>query len=212
MNFIWYGIYLEYLDAAGKAISLPAGPILAATKDPDIALEDLKALLWIESDTVKWENIIASPPTIFGVPLYPWPTEVDVTMPEGASSVRVMLCGPGAFGKVDFGPSLVPGIILTVVMQYALPIYFIYSGKGINENGSLWGFFKANPGVLLKIILVVYSSVKDRLNPTSANDAAALGSIENLLASIVEEVIILIAKGALPKITEWAAKKGKAIR
>lgn len=207
MNFIWYGIYLEYLDAAGKPISLPAGPFLAATKDPDIAMEDLKALLWIESDTVKWENIIASPPTIFGVSLYPVPTEVDVTMPEGASSVRVMLCGPGAFGKVDFGPSLVPGIILTVVMQYALPLYFIYSGKGINEDGSLWGFFKANPGVLLKVILVVYSSVKDRLNPTSANDAAALGSIESLLASIVEEVIILIAKGALPKITEWAAKK-----
>lgn len=210
-NFIWYGIYLEYLDASGKPLSNSSlGSLftsIVAGNHPEVTWDDFKELTWLESDTVKWVNIIASPPTIFGVPIYPWPTEVNVTMPEGASSVRVMLCGPGYGGKVDHGGSLIVGCILTLIMQYALPGYFIYSGKGINEDGTLWGFFKANPGVLLKVLVVVYSALNAKFNQSSAHNAALYGSIEALLAATVEEVIILISKGALPKITEWAAKK-----
>lgn len=210
-NFIWYGLYLEYLDASGKALSIPAlGSLFAsivAGQHPDVTWNEFRELTWLESDTVKWENIIASPPTIFGVPLPPWPTEIDVTMPEGASSVRVMLCGPGRGGKVDHDGSLIAGFVLTLVMQYALPGYFIWSGKGINEDGDLWGYFKANPGVALKVLAVVYNALSTKLNQSSAHNAALYGSIEALLATAVEEVIVLITKGALPKLTEWAAKK-----
>ena len=205
MNFIWYGIYLEYLDAAGKAISIPT-PSFLLTPTAEVAEEDLKALLWLESDTVKWEDLITSPPTIFGVPLYPFPTEIDVTMPEGASSVRVMLCGPGYGGKLDFSPSVVPGLIMTLIFQYALPTYFLMSAKGIDEDVSLWEVFKSK-AVIVKIILTAHLVVKKWINPTSVHNAALYGSMESLLASMTEEIIILIARGGLPPLTEWVGKK-----
>jgi hypothetical protein len=161
----------------------------------------------MQTSTLQWENIISSPPTIFGVPLKPWPTEVDVTMPDGASSVRIILSGAGHHGKVDYPVSTVPGWILTIVMQYAIPAYFIYDGKGINKDNDLWDYFKKNPGVLLKVIVTLYSSIKDIINPSSANDAATAGSFESLGAAMIEEAIILLTSGALPKVTEWLAKK-----
>ena len=207
LNFIWYGIYLEYLDASGTPLDRSTGSIFASIiNGNDITGDQIKELLWLESDTAKWVDIIAGPPTIFGVPLYPFPTEIDVTMPEGASSVRVMLCGPGYGGKLDFGPCVVPGLILTVLLQYALPTYFICTAKGIDEDVSLWDIFKSK-AVIVKLILAVHKVVQQSINPTSAHQAAMSGSLESLMASMTEEIIALIARGALPSVNAWVAKK-----
>ena len=199
-NFIWYGIYLEYLDAAGNAIKVPSGSMLKDLDSQYLPLE------WLESDTVKWETIISSPPTIFGVPLNPYPTELDITLPEGASSVRVMLCGPGAFGDVPYSPSLNAGIIMTALLQYALPTYFIVSAKGINEDVSLWNLLKGKM-VMMKMVLTIYTGLQEIINPSGSHKAALYGSVESLLASMIQRLIVLITQGGLPKVTEWVGAK-----
>lgn len=218
-NFIWYGIYLEYLDAKNRPIELysKAGTALYSTAgsitdwldngNPIISEGEREALKWMQTTTLQWENIITSPPTIFGVPLKPWPTEIDVTMPAGASCARIILSGAGHQGKVDYPVSTVPGWILTVVMQYAIPAYFIYDGKGVNKDNDLWDYFKKNPGVSLKLIVAMYNAIKDVINPTSANDASMAGSFESLGTTMIEEAIILMTSGALPRVTEWLAEK-----
>jgi hypothetical protein len=218
-NFIWYGVYLEYLDAqnrpielyssAGNALYNTAGSIIdwADSGNENISRVERDALRWMQTSILQWENIISSPPTIFGVPIKPWPTEVAVTMPDGASSVRIILSGAGHHGKVDYPVSTVPGWILTIIFQYAIPAYFVYDGKGINKDNDLWDYFKKNPGVSLKLIFALASATKDIINPTSANDAATAGSFESLGATMIEEAIILLTGGALPKLTKWLAEK-----
>ena len=203
MNFIWYGVYVQYLDAAGQAISTSeSGAMLSA----DIVKDALAFLGWFETDTVKWVNFISSPPTVFGVPVLPYPTEVNITMPEGANSVRIMLCGPGANGKVDYGPSLVAGIIMTMLFQYALPVYFLVKGSGIDEDKSLWDNFKKKD-VIIKTIITVIQAIREGIHPSSCQEAALLGSVESLMAALLQTAVALITNGGLPKITEWVVQK-----
>src|SRR5262249_55915027 len=103
LNFIWYSLYLEYLDANGQPIATTnRNSLLEPLRQPDPTFPGID----VETDTLKFWDVISSPPTVFGLPI-PFPYEFTLSLPDGASQVRINLIGPGAHGKVDYGPSLV---------------------------------------------------------------------------------------------------------
>lgn len=200
MNFIWYGLYVEYLDPAGNPVPVPG-------EGPMLSMLNSTALLkvgWVESDTFKWLDVIGSPPTVFGIPLVPYPRHVELTLPEGATAARVMLCGPGAWGKVDFAGSLIAGVLLTAIFQFALPTFFLCSGAGLDEDKTLWDKFKT-PAMKLKIFMAAVDAARELANPGATHEAALIGSVESLLASLLQVLLQLATTN--PDLAEWTAEK-----
>ena len=205
VNFIWYGVYIQYIDANGNPMNYQSQVddfiTLLQAEYKSLGGSSAGSVNWIDGDTVKLHWIISSPPTLFGVPL-PSPVELNVTLIDGAVAARIMLCGPGVYGKVDYGPSLVLGILFTAIFNFGVPMYSLYSGSGLTDTSTLWNIVK-QPTVLIKIAAVLLESVRDIITPDSANTLGLLCSIESLLASLVDSLAEVLFKGLVPEITAW---------
>ena len=193
-NFLCYGLYVEFRDNNGNALTQP---------DSDMA--NILGT-WLESDTCKLQGFVISPPTLFGVPIGVLVQEVEITLPAGAVSARVMLCGPGSHGKVDYGPSLLPGCLLTAIINYALPMYSLYSGTGLTDTSGLYEILK-QPGTLVKIAALLLNDLKWNQNSSHANDMAVGGSIETLMLGVVQGCIQILTNGAVPKLSAWVVEQ-----
>ena len=203
-NFLWYGMYVEYLDATGKPITVsePGGFVSSINKIDPLDSFFLKSL---ESDTMKWEGIVQSPPTFFGVPL-PSAAMYDITLPDGAVSVRLSLCGPGAFGKVDYSAALIPGIGLSALLNLILPMVFLWSGSGLDENASLWDIMK-KPAVMFSTLSVIIKAISEVLSPSEANGIGLVASLETLLVKIEQRLLQVMYDGTVTGMSDWFAEK-----
>lgn len=197
LNFIWYGIYLEYLDPSGNAI---------ASSNRSTFLNELVASgLDVETDTLKFWDILSPPATVFGLPI-PTPYQIDVNdIPAGASQVRINLIGPGAHGSLPYGPSLVPGTVLTGIVSYAVPTYFLTLATGLDENSTMLDLFKQK-GTLLKTLLLASQSYS-AIAGTSTNQLGVEGSIVSVFTSMLQDGLLWNLKWTLPELYAWITGK-----
>jgi len=193
LNFIWYGLYLEYLDADGNPVSNPTRSSF---------LNDLLATgLDCETDTLKFWDVISAPATFFGVPA-PFPYEISVQLPDGASQCRLSLIGPGANGSVEHGLSLLPGIALTAVLNFAVPMYFVYTATGEVETKTLNDLFK-QPGIILKTLLA-FSQLIAADTGSNTNELGVEGSVVSLLTALLQDVAFNFNFATtIPELWEW---------
>ena len=220
-NFLWYGLYVEYLDAAGNPISVSeSGSFVSSINSLAQTASDSGSnvspgaglaptfssfLENLESDTMKWEAVVQSPPTLFGVPL-PTANKYYITLPDGAVSVRLSLCGPGAFGKVDYSAALLPGIALSILFNMCLPMYFLWSGSGLDENASLWDIIK-RPSNMFSILMVGINAINTVMNFNDANGLGLLCSLESLLAKLTQCLIQVMVNGTVSGMKDWFVEK-----
>jgi len=193
LNFIWYGLYLEYLDADGNPVSNPTRSSF---------LNDLLATgLDCETDTLKFWDVVSAPATFFGVPA-PFPYEISVQLPDGASQCRLSLIGPGANGSVEHGLSLLPGIALTAVLNFAVPMYFVYTATGEVETKTLNDLFK-QPGIILKTLLT-FSQLIAADTGSNTNELGVEGSVVSLLTALLQDVAFNFNFATtIPELWEW---------
>jgi hypothetical protein len=191
LNFIWYGLYLEYLDADGVPL---------ASSERSSVLNDLLASgLDLETDTLKFWDVVSSPATVFGAPI-PFPYQISLSLPEGASQVRLSLIGPGAYGKLDYGPSIVIGAVMTAIVCFGVPMYFLSKAVGTTETASLEDLFQQK-GIILKTLLL-YSQLYSEATGTETNDLGIEGSVTSILASLTQDLFMNL-KSTIPELWEW---------
>lgn len=196
-NFIWYGVYAEYLDADGEPLNW---------KDLGLDSNLGPELNWVETDTCHYQDIVAAPPTVFGVPIIPFPTLFKIKLPEGASGIRVSLRGPGAHGSVDHWQTLSMGLALTALIQFGVPTYFLCTAKGIDETQSLSALFSSK-AVRLQVANVLFRNVTLFSNPDSMKGMAVAGSFAGLLESVLDTIITLLISKEMPALTKWIVEK-----
>ena len=199
LNFVWYGIYFEYLDASGKALSSP---------DRSSTLLPLRELspvpIDLETDELKFFDLLSPPPTIFGLPI-PTPYRFSVQLPAGASQVRIHLVGPGGHGKLPYTGSVVAGTVFTAIVGYAVPTYFLTLGEGLDEDADLVDLLTQN-GTFIKTLLVcaqAYYAVAG----SSTNQLGLLGSIESYLLSVLQDTLLINLKWTIPELYTWIVSK-----
>lgn len=191
LNFIWYGLYFEFLDADGNAISNPQRSSF---------LNDLVADgIDLETDTLKFWDVVSAPASVFGAPV-PFPYQISMTLPDGASQVRLSLIGPGANGSLEYGPSIVIGAVLTAVLSFGVPMYFLSKATGETETLSLIDLFNQK-GIILKTLLL-YSQLFSAATGTSTNDLGIEGSVTSILATLTQD-LFLNMKSTLPELWDW---------
>ncbi|MBF0589510.1 MAG: hypothetical protein HQL53_10295, partial [Magnetococcales bacterium] len=130
ISFLSYGVYVEFLDSNGN-------PVTAKESDLTPAERLLKSVGILPQESngeyrYRYLGLIGSPDTIFGVPspsaLVPYGFTVE--MPANAETARVMVVGPGNGGPSIPNELMVPGIMMTAVLQFMLPMYLIVTGVG----------------------------------------------------------------------------------
>jgi len=191
LNYIWYGLYLEYLDADGVPIPASGSGVLDA----------LVADVDLETDTLKFWDVVSSPATIFGIPI-PFPYLIDLTIPDGAAQVRINLIGPGGHGNLPYGPSVIVGAVLTGLIQYVIPSYFLASGLGIDETATLEDLILKTPGVLFKTILSGYQLIAAALG-INTNQLGFQGSVISILSTVTENIIKIPLQESAPELDAW---------
>lgn len=197
LNFIWYGLYIEYLDADGNPISNPFRSSF---------LNDLVAQgIDCETDTLKFWDCISAPPTVFGVPT-PFPYVISVALPDGASSARLSLIGPGAHGTLDWVSSLLPGLAMTAVLNYAIPMYFLEKAEGELETKSLTDLVK-QPGIILKTLLA-FSQIISQVTGSNTNDWGVSGSLNSLFSALTNDIFLYFNfSKSIPELWNWLLRQ-----
>ncbi len=204
MNFIWYGCYYQFLDANGDPIE--------ATKDEikDDLMEYGMYEIDLSTKTTRWKTFVGAPAVVFGVPISGLiPTEERWTLPEGASSCRIMFVGPGTYchhGHLEAWELLLFGILLTAIVQYAIPIFLMATTSGENEDVSLKAVLKSK-GVIINIIKLVKSIVSLIVSPSSKTGIDLAGSFGSLISAIANDLITQGLVLKIPAIAAWITEK-----
>jgi len=196
LNYVWYGLYLEYLDASGKPLTGQKGSGV---------LNSIADAANLETDSFVFYDIISSPPTIFGIPT-PFPYRMTLSLPEGASQVRLSLVGPGAYGDLTLPTAAQAGSVLTAVLQYMLPLWFLTKGSGINSTQTLIGLILNQTGVWLKMLsegLAVYSEATG----SNKNDYGVEGSLVSLFDAMVQNFLLIPLERFSPELWAWIGEK-----
>lgn len=197
MNFICYGLYVQCFDANGQVVqNFNSGEMLKPGTQIEWALG-------LESPTIKWESFVLSPPVIFGIPI-PTSSPYVITLPDGAVSAKVMLCGPGVGGNVELGGSLVVGAILTAVLNFAIPMYFLYAETGVSETSTLKEVI--TPGVVLSLLPLGYNIYEQINDPNHANSLSMTSSFESTIAVLADSVVQMLIRKEIPALASWLMK------
>lgn len=199
LNFVWYSIYFEYLDASGNALSSTSrsSTLVPLRDDPVYPLD-------LETDQLKFFDLLSPPPTIFGLPI-PTPYRFTVDLPAGAAQVRIHLVGPGGYGTLPYWGSVIAGATFTGIVGYAVPTYFLTLGEGLDEDASLVDLF-TQKGTLVKTLLVCAQAYYAAAG-TSTNQLGLIGSIESYLLSMLQDALLINLKWTIPELYSWIVSK-----
>lgn len=187
-----HGVYVEYLDGAGN--SLPV-----ANKGG------------IDTDTAKFLGAVMSDSSIMGIPvmddtLNP-PTTLEFTMPDNAVSARVHFGSLGLGGAEPFSDIPKMGAISTLVMDMALPTFFLVGGiatawqKDIKTTfQTAWQSAIKDPKFVATIVqAIVVGGVKTGVQ-ASSNGL----SVKPFIAAMTKLAVSLFTQ-IIPKCTDFLA-------
>src|SRR3989338_3138437 len=125
------GAYAEFHDAAGKVIKPENWP---SQMPLDIMPE------FDSHETKRYIDLIGPVQTVFGVPLGPKTTTLDIPVPEAATSVKLYWGGLGT-GEYD-STVCACGITCTAVLELALPVMLLIRGAAEKNTGILDNLMK----------------------------------------------------------------------
>lgn len=178
--------YVQFRDVNGNPIPNPPGW-------EDRMPEFLRKVF--ESDTKKYVTNVTAVNVILGIPMPTDPTRVDYPWPENAASCDLMFGGLGTRdwdGIVD-----PPGIILTGIFQYGVPLLFLAGGAAITSSS----WYKAiieDKDLLWAVIGVGFGVVGG-----GVATAAALTNTKRVLFSFGNAIAGILVKKGLEKLAAY---------
>lgn len=178
--------YVQFRDIDGKAIPNPPGW-------EDRMPEFLRNVF--ESDTKKYVTNVSPVNVILGIPMPTDPTQVDFQWPEGAASCDLLFGGLGTRnwdGVVD-----PPGIILTGVFQYGVPLLFLAGGAAITSS-AWYKAFIANRDLFWAVVGVGFGAVGG-----GVSTAAALLNTKQVLFAFGDAIAGILVKKGLEKLATY---------
>jgi hypothetical protein len=191
------GAYVEFIDEGGNVIT-----------DPEGWNSQLPAgLRRLETSAKKYICIIPPVNNIMGIPCPTDPTRLSFSWPSNATGARLLFGGLGNREDWD-GDVCVPGVILTGIVQYGIPVMFLAAETG-DEDTSWFSNFVAEPENVAILLAVAFPIVGG-----GVATAAALGNTKQVLFMFADVVAgILVKKGLealLEHVTEEIAENDAA--
>lgn len=182
--------YVQFLDSQGKAIDNPAG-----WKDR------LPAPLstWFETPSTKYLNSVSSVNVILGIPMPTDPTRSDFPWPADASSCKLMFGGIGTRewnGTVD-----PPGLILTGIFQYGVPMLFMAGGAAIESTAWFKDFVKSTDNIVAAI------AVAFPIVGGGVATAAALTNVKKVLFAFASAIAGILVGQGLKRLAAYIVAK-----
>ena len=190
------------MDGTATSTAYPNSPVVP----PDLPEKAADWIANLENETIKFVELCSPPGTVLGLPIPNLNTQLEFTLPEGASKARIMFCGPGQGGNLDHLETVLIGALLTMIVQYAIPTYFLITTTGENEDISLKTLMK-DKGLWLQLVLTSKSLVSGILDRDEAHALAIGSSIEALAEKCVNVVLQIMAKGLVLKLMQWMMNK-----
>ncbi|MFZ6677266.1 hypothetical protein [Undibacterium sp. Tian12W] len=174
--------YVEFLDASGKA----KAPENWSSRFP--LLDSV-----FDGDTYKrYVGMVDPVETIMGIPLSADSSHFNVPVPHDAGTLRFTWGGLGC-GAND-PVACPPGVIMTVVIEMALPTMLLVAGAALTASGGMMKLLKQKPvyGALLAAFVGMYIGFAD--NPAKA--AWTVG----------KKLLVVLAKAGLGQVTQIIAE------
>jgi hypothetical protein len=182
--------YVQFYDSAGKPIDNPPGW-------NERLPEFLQKLF--ETPSKKYIKSVTAVNVILGIPMPTDPTLLDFPWPPEATSCELLFGGIGTRnwdGTVD-----PPGILLTGIFQYGIPMLFMLAGAAITST-SWFNSFVANTENVIAAIAVAFPIVGG-----GVATAAALTNTKKVLFAFANAIAgILIGQG-LQKLAAYIIAK-----
>lgn len=182
--------YVQFLDSQGKPIDNPPG-----------WNERLPEFLrgTFESPSTKYISSVTAVNVILGIPMPTDPTELAYPWPESAASCQLMFGGIGTRnwnGTVD-----PPGILLTGIFQYGVPMLFMLGGAAMTSTSWFKDFVSKTDNIVAAI------GVAFPIVGGGVATAAALTNTKKVLFAFADAIAgILVAKG-LEKLAAYVITK-----
>lgn len=152
-----------------------------------------------ETDTKKAVGTVPNVNTIMGIPMPTDPTQVSIPWPNEAQSLRLMF---GGIGTSHWDNHVVwPGVILTGVFNYGIPVFFMAAGAAVT-NTQWYKDVVSDTEKVISVIAVAFPIVG-----AGVATGAALGNTKKVLFSFASTIAgLLVAKG-MEKLAEYIMAK-----
>ncbi len=182
--------YVQFLDSQGKPINNPPG---WDERLPGF-LRDL-----FETPSTKYISSVTAVNVILGIPMPTDPVELAYPWPEPAASCQLMFGGIGTRnwnGTVD-----PPGILLTGIFQYGVPMLFMLGGSAITSS-AWFKDFVSKPDNVAAALGVAFPIVGG-----GVATAAALTNTKKVLFSFANSIAGIIVGKGLEKLASYIIAK-----
>jgi hypothetical protein len=171
--------YAQFLDSEGKPINNPAG---WNERLPQFIAK------YFETESTKYIRSVTAVNVILGIPMPTDPTALDFPWPADAASCRLKFGGLGTRnwdGVVD-----PPGMFLTGIFQYGVPMLFMLGGAAIESTAWFKDFVSKTENVIAAI------AVAFPIVGGGVATAAALTNVKRILFSFAGAIAgILVGQG-----------------
>lgn len=185
------GAYAEFYDAAEKIIT-PAG--WTSRMPLDIAPD------FDKHATKKYIDVLAPVDNVFGIPLGPMTTTLDIPVPAAAASVKLYW---GGLGTGEFDDTVCAcGITCTAVLELALPVVMLINGSSQSNSGFVSNLMK-DPKVRYGIYALGAALI-------GAGSGSYIGLSQNpgkAAGTVAVKLLPALAKFGLKKLSIYLAEK-----
>ncbi len=152
-----------------------------------------------DTDTKRALGTVPNVNSIMGIPMPTDPTNVKVPWPNEAQALRLMFGGLGTSNWV--GPVPWPGVILTGIFNYGIPLFFMAAGAAVT-NTKFYKDFVSDADKVVAAAGVGFAVVGG-----GVTTAAALGNTKKVLFSFASTIAGILVKKGMEKLAVYIIAK-----
>ena len=185
------GAYVQWLDEAGNPIE---------PEEWDEVLPEFLHAVFQPDKTKKFIELVSPVGQIFGIPISPDATVLDIPISDNVHTVRIFW---GGLGSGSFDADLCPiGLVLTVIVELALPMILLVGGIAVMNSRPVIKLLEDKETLFAVCTVGAFLAA----GPISADIALAqnpLKAIKNLALKLGP----MLAKPALKGFGKWLAEQ-----
>lgn len=152
-----------------------------------------------DTDTKRALGTVPNVNTILGIPMPTDPTNVKSPWPDDAQALKLMFGGLGTSNWIN--PVPWPGVILTGIFNYGIPLFFMAAGAAVT-NTKFYKDFVSDTDKVVAAAGVGFGVVGG-----GVTTAAALGNTKKVLFSFASTIAGMLVKKGMEKLAAYITAK-----